>query len=47
MIYGKRILNSVGKTYIFEPESNLVLEMIHNPGDKGTIGNLFSNKNKK
>lgn len=40
-------MNCIGTTYVFEPESKLVLEIIHNPGDRGALNNFFSKKKHK
>ena len=39
---GQRILNCQNRAYVYEPKSRLVCEIIYNPHDKGTIGNMFS-----
>lgn len=44
---GTRVMNCIGRSYIFEPESRLCLECIYNPHDKGAITNFFSKKKHK
>ena len=47
LVIGNRMLNAIGRAYIFEPDSRTVCEIIYNPYDKGVIGNLFSKKTHK
>ncbi len=42
IVLGDRKLNSYGRTYAFEPDSGLILEIIYNPFDKGGFGSFFS-----
>lgn len=48
MVYGsavgQRSFNCLGRTYVFEPDTRVVLELIYNPNDKGAVGNFFSSK---
>jgi hypothetical protein len=44
---GERKLNAYGRTYVFEPDSGLILEIIYNPFDKGSLGSFFSNSKAK
>ena len=39
---GQRYLNLQNRAHVYEPKSRLVCEIIYNPHDKGTIGNIFS-----
>ncbi|EAS07102.1 oxysterol-binding protein (macronuclear) [Tetrahymena thermophila SB210] len=41
---GQRSLNCFGRAYVWEPKSNLVLELIYNPNGSSGLSSLFSKK---
>ena len=43
-IFGSRSLNCYGRAFVFEPKSNLILELIYNPNNAKGLGSLFQKK---